>query len=129
MAGTFIAADWQEAYARFARLRERYKKEKTDLTRAEREALSKVFEHDTFAEGMMNIRHVGEHTKKRAEFVIRTPRNVPITLGAESSAMAVFSASSVFLNDTGGKTHRVDHLEMLEEMQKKIAVAMTKATL
>ncbi len=129
MAGTFIAADWQDAYARLARLRERYKKEKTDLTRAERAALFKVFEDDTFTKGMMEIRQVGEHVKRPGNFGIRTTSNAPITLTAESSAMAFFSASAVFLNDADGKRYRVDHLEMLEEMQKRIAAAMTKARL
>ena len=127
MTGTFLAADWQDAYARLARLRDRYMKEKPQLTRAELEALSKVFEQDTFTEGMMDIRQVGEHVRKRGDLVIRTTSNAPITLSAESSAMALFSASTVFLNGTDGNPQRVDHLEMLEEMKKRIAATMTKA--
>ena len=123
----FVAADWQDAYGRLARMRERYMKEKPNLHESERQVLSKVFEKDTFTEGMMNIRHVAEHVKKRGPFTIQTTRNVPITLDVESSAAAMFAASSVLLTDTDGDTHRVDHLGMLEEMEKRIAAAMTKA--
>lgn len=126
-AGAFLAADWQDAYGRLARLRDRYMQEKPNLTQSERKALSKVFEHDTFTEGMMNIRQVGEHVRRRGDFMIRTTTNTPITLDVRSSAMAVFSACTVFLPDTDGNSHRVDHLEMLKEMKKRIAAAMTKA--
>lgn len=129
-AAAFIAADWQDAYARLARLRDRYVKEKRNLDKPEREALSKVFEHDTFTEGMMNIRHVPEHIRKRgSDFMLRTTTNAPITLDTESSAMAVFSASTVSLRDTDGNLHCVDHLKMLAEMEKRIAAAITKASL
>ena len=125
----FDPADWQDAYGRLARLRDRCLEERPNLNTSEREALSKVFEHDTFTEGMMNIRQVAEHVKKRGDFMIRTTGNVPITLDSESSAMAVFSGPTVFLTDTAGNTHRLDHLEMLEEMEERIAAAISKARL
>ena len=128
-AGDFIAADWQDTYARFARLRNRYLKEKDNLKPSELQALSKVFEYDTFTEGMMEIRNVGEHVAKRVDFTIRTTSNAPITLSIESSARAFFTASTVFLDDTDGKKHRVDHLEMLSEMEKRIDSAITRARL
>lgn len=112
------------------RLRERYVKEKPNLNKPECEALSKVFEHNTFTEGMMNIRHVAEHVKKRgSDFIVRTTTNAPITLNSESSAMAVFPASTVSLRDTDGNSHCLDHLKMFEEMEKRIAAAITKAIL
>lgn len=126
-APTFNAADWQDAYGRFARLRGRYMKEKPNLDKPERKALSKVFEEDTFTKGMMDIRQVSEHVTKRPPLMIRTKSNTPITLKAESSAMAIFSASAVFVNDTEENPYRLDHLQMLEELERRIATAMTKA--
>ncbi len=130
MAELFIRGDLLDAYARLVRLRNRFKAEKHDLNPAALAALSKVFEHDTFIKGMINIRQIGEHVKKHGdELVIWTTGTAPITLDAESSAMAFFSASTVFLNDTDGNPHRLDHLEMLKETEKRIAAAMTKARL
>lgn len=128
-AGIFVAADWQDAYGRLGRLRECYMKEKPNLHESERQALSKVLEKDTFTEGMMNIRHVGEHVKRRGEFTIQATNNAPITLDAESSAAALFSACTVFMKDSGGNTQRIDHLEMLQEMENRIAAAMRRARL
>jgi hypothetical protein len=53
---TFNAAVYQDAYARAARLRDRYEDEKKNkkLRPGELKALSKVFDNDNFTEGMMN---------------------------------------------------------------------------
>lgn len=114
---------------RLGRLRDRNKHEENSLERSERDALSKVFYKDIFTEAMMNIRQVAEHVSKRGTFVIRTPNNASIPLAEESVAMAVFSASTVRLDDVEGKTHRLDHLTMLEEMKNRIAAAIRKAKL
>ncbi len=123
----FIAADWQDAYARLARLRERYCFEAPSLSKSERNALSKVFEHDTFIEGMMNLRQIAEHVQKRTDLVIRTTNNVPIALASGSSALAVFGAAIAKLSDTSGKLHDFDHLRSLREAERRIASAMVKA--
>ena len=127
MAADFIAADWQDAYNRLARLRDRYINEKSHLHRAELDALSKVFEHDSFTDGMINIRHVAEHIKRPGTFTIRTTNNAPVHLSSEASAMGIFSASMVVVHDTAGNTHRLDHLKMLTEMENRISAAMSKA--
>jgi hypothetical protein len=90
-------------------------------------SLSKVFDNDIFTEGMMNIRHVGEHVTKRDDFIIATTRNEPITLPATISAMAMFANNTVILNDTAGKSHTIDHLKQLEAFQKRCAAAINKA--
>ncbi|MFQ6018721.1 MAG: hypothetical protein ACE5KF_11065, partial [Kiloniellaceae bacterium] len=129
MTDLFVRGDLLDAYGRLARLRDRFKAEKHNLNPAALAALSKVFEHDTFIKGMMHIRQVGEHVKKRGgQLVIWTTGNEPITLDAESSAMAVFSASPVTLTDIHGNPHPLDHLEMLREAEKRITNAMSKAT-
>lgn len=126
---TFNAAVCQDAYARAARLRERYKEEKNNeqLLPGELKALSKVFDNDNFTEGMMNIRHVGEHVTKRSDFRITTTRNESITLPAVTSAMAMFSNYTVTLNDTAGESHTIDHLKHLEAFQQRCAAAIKNA--
>ena len=115
-------------YARLSRLRDRFKAEKHNLDPSALAALSKVFENDTFIKGMMTIRQVGEHVKKRGnDLVIWTTANKPITLGTESSAMAMFSASHVTLTDIAGNPYHLDHLQMLGEAEERITNAMSKA--
>lgn len=126
-AKAFIAADWQDAYTRLARLRERFMIERTELDRLQYQALAKVFEDDSFTKGMLEIRQVGEHIKRRHQFTIRTVRNEPIALDPESSAMAVFSASIVTLSDIDGNPWHIDHIEMLQEMEKRVASALKRA--
>ncbi len=123
----FRSADRKEAYGALGRVRDRYKFEKEDLTTLERAPLRKVFEDDTFIKGMMDIRQIGEHVVCRGGPLIRTTRNAPIQLTEESSAMAVFAAPIVTLPDIALVPHRIDHLEMLEEAQRRIATALTKA--
>ena len=109
-------------------MRDRFKAEKDTLNPSALAALSKVFEKDTFVKGTMNIRQVGEHVRKRGDdLVIWTTGNAPITLDAESSAMSMFSASCVTLTDILGKPHPLDHLQILQEAEKRITKAMSKA--
>jgi hypothetical protein len=123
------AANCQDAYERAARIRERFRDEATNSTLqpGERMPLSKVCDNDPFIKGMMNFRHVGDHIKKKDDFIIRTRSNEPITLPAATSAMALFAYPIVTLNDIHGKPHRINHLEMLEEGQRRFAAAITKA--
>ena len=128
----FVRPEWQDAYARGSRVRERYIKEKKqhNLTPYEGEALSKVFDDDVFTKGMMNIRHVGEHVQKRPNqesFEIRTPHNQPIELSAETSAMQMFAGPVVFMTDIHGIEHRIDHLEQLETLDQRIGRAIGRA--
>jgi len=126
-ASVFHAADWQDAYTRLARLRERYKADEGGLLPFERKALSKVFEHDPFTQGMMQIRQVAEHIHRNDTFTVRTPGNAPVVLDTDSSAKAVFSSSTPTLIDTAGQPHRLDHLQMLQEMERRMAKAIAKA--
>jgi hypothetical protein len=126
-AAAFQAADWQDAYARLSRLRDRYLKEREALAPSERNALMKVFEQDTFIEGMMDMRQVGEHVIKRGGPVIRTTSNVPITLDVQTSAKAMYAAPQVNLVDVRGDPHRIDHLKLLQEAEKRIDAALRNA--
>src|SRR5437870_2119041 len=94
-AKTFNAADWQDAYNRLSRLRDRYLNEKPNLSASEQAALDKVFEHDSFIKGLLDIRQIGEHVQKRTLPVIPVYTKTPITLHAETSAGAVFSGPIV----------------------------------
>lgn len=126
VAESFRPADWKEAYAALGRLRERYKHEKAGLTADQQEALEKVFENDTFIEGLMEFRQVGEHVVRRGGPVIRTIGNAPIQLTVESSAMAVFAGPVVVLRDVASVPHRIDHLKMLEEAERRIGAALER---
>ena len=124
----FVRADLLDAYDRLARLRDRFKKEKNNLDPGALAALTKVFENNVFIHGMMNIRQVAEHVKKRGEeLVIYTADNRPITLNAVLSAMPMFAASRVTLTDITGSPYHLDHLRMLREAEKRITKAMNKA--
>ena len=124
----FVRGDLLDAYSRLARLRDRFRAEKNNLNPSALAALSKVFENDTFIKGMMHIRQVGEHVKRRGvdDLVIWTTGNAPITLSAETSAMSMFSAFCVTVTDNLGKPHPLNHLQMLQEAEKRITKAMSK---
>jgi hypothetical protein len=126
-ATAFNAADWQDTYNRLNRLRERYKKERANLSPSEQTALAKVFEQDNFIEGLLNIRQIGEHVQKRTPPIIPVYTKTPITLHAETSAGAVFGAPIVRLTDTKGELHQTDHLHNLEEAENRIRRALARA--
>jgi hypothetical protein len=125
---SFDAADWEDAYNRLSRLRDRYTHEASNFTSSERKALSKVFEEDTFIEGLLNIRQIGEHVQMREEPVIRLMTNAPITICVETSALGFFQAPIVRVPDTKGQVHSINHLQNLEEAEKRIHRAFTRAT-
>ena len=127
-AAPYNSADYQDAYNRLNRLRERYIKEKSSLDPSEQQALAKVFEDDRFIEGMLNIRQVGEHVKHRTGAVLRTTSNAPIILFAEVSAGSMFAGAVVQLRDTAGQLHVTNHLRNLEEAEKKVKRALSRAT-
>jgi hypothetical protein len=104
-ADSFKLGNWKGAYGALGRLRDRYLHEKGELTSAQRAARQKVFENDTFIEGMMELRQVGEHVIRRGEPLIRTTGNAPIRLTVETSAMAVFAAPIVVLRDVKNTPH------------------------
>jgi hypothetical protein len=122
-------ADLQDAYSRLNRLRERYIREKKYLTASEHQALSKVFEHDTFIEGLITIRVVGDHVEQRTNpVVIYTRANVPLEFCVETSAMAVFAGPIVRLPDIHGQSQTINHLENLLEADKRVQKALARAT-
>lgn len=126
----FDRADLFDIYARLSRLRDRFteEKERRNFHPAELAALSKVFEDDRFIEGMMNMRQVAEHVRKRGEkFDIWTKDNAPISLNPDSSAMESFSAYRVTLTTMTGNQFHLDHLKRLEEAKRRIAAAMRTA--
>ncbi len=126
-AAAFNMADWIDAYNRLARLRDRYDAEKDHLTPSERQALSKVFDNDVFIKGMIAVRQIGEHVTKRGGAVITTTGNAPISLDVETSAMAYYAAPRVKVADVKGQPQEVNHLERLQEAQKRIDAAILRA--
>ncbi len=126
-ASDYKADDWKDAYARLYRIRERYKQEKPNLTAVARQELGKTLYRDRFITGLYEIRNVGEHVKRRQDFTFRMVGGGPITLSVDSSAKAMFSAESVLLTDTRGQSHRANHRQMLEEAEKRIAAAISRA--
>jgi hypothetical protein len=125
---TFNPADWQDAYNRLNRLRDRYLHEKANLDASQRQAFQKVFEHDTFIEGLLNIRLIGEHVKKRTMPEIRLFTNKAIYMPVETSAGAFFASPIVRLPDSSGHLHTADHLGNLEEAEKRIQRALARAS-
>jgi hypothetical protein len=123
----FNAADFEDAYNRLSRLRDRYLKDKFSLDLSEQQALAKVFEDDKFIEGMLNIRQVGEHVQHRTGAVLRTTSNAPIILFSEVSAGSMFAAPVVHLRDAAGQLHLTDHLRNLEEAEKRVQRALARA--
>jgi hypothetical protein len=93
----------------------------------EQTALAKVIEHDTFIEGLLNIRVIGEHVQKRTSPVIPVYTNTRITMPVETSAGAVFDAPIVMLSDNKGQLYRTDHLRNLEEAENRIRRAVARA--
>jgi hypothetical protein len=109
------------------RLRDRYVAEGRNLTPSEHQALSKVFEKDAFIQGMIDARQIGEHVTNRGGAVIRTTSNVPIPLDFETSAMSYYAAPRVRVADVEGQPQDVNHLERLQEAQKRIDAAILRA--
>jgi hypothetical protein len=124
----FNAADLQDAYNRLSGLRDRYHNERPDLDLSERDALDKVFDHDPYIKGLLQLRQVGEHVVRHKGAVLRTPANQPLYLAVATSAGAAFAAPIVKLPDTSGNLHSTDHLANLEEAEKRIQRAFDRAT-
>jgi len=98
------ATDWEDAYNRLNRFRERYLHGKSYLDPAEAQALGKVFEEDTFIKEMLDIRQIGEHAHKRGESAIRLMTNAPIPICVKTSALGFFNAPIVKLPDITGQS-------------------------
>ena len=120
----FDPANVKDAIMRFSRLRERYLSEKTNLNTAACKALSKVFEEDKFVAGMMDLRQVTEHVKKRDGVELVTEGNVPILLDADTSVGAVFYGPIVYLTRADGEQEKIDHLKRLLELKKRVSKAI-----
>ena len=125
----FSAADWEDAYNRLNRLRDRYTHEEPNLDPSERQALQKVFEQDLFIKGLLDIRQIGEHVQKRTNPEIRLFTNAPIYMPVETSAGAFFASPTVRLPDTSGDLHLTDHLRNLEEAEQRVKRAVSRATI
>ena len=68
--------------------------------------MERVFEHDVFIKGLMNIRQIGEHT----------------------SAGEMFEGPIVSLNDSSGTPHTVIYLKNFHTAEHRISKAIAKAT-
>jgi hypothetical protein len=132
-ASPFKAADWEDAYNRLNRVRERYCHEKDEhrLDPHELKALQKVFEEDLLIEEMLKVaRQIGEHVHPRKESVsVRLLTNSIIPIGVETSALAFFGASIVKLPDDTGRIQYIDHLQTLAEAERRIKRALDRAQL
>lgn len=131
-ATSFIAADYRDAYGRLGRLRERYRKERDarTLDPVEAQALHRVFEDDVFIKGVLDGRQISEHIQKRSGggpvVPLMTNRSVP--LSAETTVGSFFAAAVVLVPDPQGKIYYVNHLEQLEEAERRIQRALDRAT-
>jgi hypothetical protein len=126
---TFNAADWEDAYNRLSRLRDRYLHEKPNLDPAEAQALRKVFEEDDFIEDMLKVRQIGEHVHQGNDpSTVRLMTNATIPICVETSALGFFGAAVVRLPDIRGQLHSINHLQNLKEAEKRIQRALDRAT-
>lgn len=126
-ANVYSAANLEDTYARFGRVRSRFENEVRRLPDSERQALSKVFVKDRFCEGIMNIRHVAEHIKKRTDFTIFTTSNTPIGIAADSSARSVFSGLKALVKTSNGDDFMLDHIQLLREIERRVESALKRA--
>jgi len=124
----FNTTDWEDAYKRLNRFRERYLHEKSYLDPAEAQALRKVFEEDTFIKEMLDIRQIGEHAHKRGESAIRLMTNAPIPICVKTSALGLFNAPIVKLLDVTGQLYSINHLQNRTKAENRIQRALTRAT-
>ena len=122
------ATDWEDAYNRLNRFRERYLRKKSYLDPAEAQALRKVFEEDTSIKEMLDIRQIGEHAHKRGESAICLMTNAPIPICFKTSALGFFNAPIVKLPDITGQLHSINHLRNLTKAENRIQPALTRAT-
>jgi hypothetical protein len=82
---------------------------------------------DVFIEGMIDARQICEHVTNRGGAVIRTTGNAPIPLDVKTSAMSYDAAPRVKVADVNGQPQDVNHLERLQEAQKRIHAATLQA--
>jgi hypothetical protein len=126
LADEFRSERWKNAYGALGRLRDRYLFEKSRLTPGQRAALEKVFEKDTFIEGMMDVRTTSEHVVKRdGPMQLWTSENFRVEV--VTSAGAVFAAPFVTVPDTKGYPRRIEHLPSLEKAVQRIKRALDNA--
>ncbi len=127
-ASTFKPADWQDAYNRLSRLRDRYKKEQSNLTASEKKVLAKVFEDDRFIKTLLDTRQIGEHvTKRTAPTIALYTTGAAAQIPCEVSALPMFAGPSVTIPDIDGRPHQIDHLQNLREAECRITTALARA--
>ncbi len=127
-AANFEPEDWKGAYGALKRLYERYdKKERQLLTNSERHALNKVFYKDNFTKGLMKIRDVAEHVKKRKDFHIYSLTGECWTFDYEMSAREFFCSSDPYVLDINGVSRHIEHLKWLEAWEEAVASAIARA--
>lgn len=128
-ATTFDPADLQDAYNRLNRLLGRYEQEKHYIAESQRNHLRKVFEDDAYIEGLGKIRTISEHVTRRSRdtlMIAATDRNL-IEVDPEVSAMAIFTGPVASVPDIHGTQWSLDHLSILEEAERRIGAAISKA--
>jgi hypothetical protein len=121
-------ADIQDAYDRLDRLRNRYKYEADkarSLDSAEREALEKVFEKNSFIEGMCKSRVIGHHVT--GDLLLYDINHSPFELAASTSGASLYANRRVSVSDKKGERHDIDHLKSLTQAVDYIAKAIAKA--
>jgi len=128
-APSYTPADYQDAYERLYRLKQRFMKEQKakSLGQSEYKALSKVFEKDRFIDSLLDIRNVSAHVLKGGDLAISTKDNELFNLPIETSAGALFAESRPVMNDISGEPRSVDHQKILEEAKRRVERAICKA--
>jgi len=111
---TFCPHELMDAYSRFARLRDRYIEEQSNLEPSEKRELCRTFENDTYTQGMMRLRIIADHsvTSSNENITLRIPNREPIVISAETSAMQVFQASTVYIPTVQSFCEATQHIEI-----------------
>lgn len=121
---------FKDAYNSLSRLRDRYNHEndKKGLDGSPFKILENSFNEDVYIRGMMTLRQIAEHVQIK-EPVIYTSNNSPIYLDASCSAGSVFEGGYAIVTDTEGNSHRLDHLERLNDANQRINSKWSKIKL
>jgi hypothetical protein len=126
-APAFNQADLMDAFNRLSRLKDRYIHEEAELDQSEREALEKVFRHDNFIDGLIDIRQIGEHVQKRTPAHIPLFTSARVPLHAETSAGSFFAGPVYRVDTPEGTTYLFNLQANLEEAEKRIEKAVNRA--
>ena len=77
---------------------------------------------------MLDARQISEHVYRSGGAVIRKTDNSPIPLDAKTSAGAFYAGPIHTVHRSKGQVEHINHLEQLEEAERRIKRALDEAT-